>query len=947
MNRVSRVLAPLALAVFSLVAAAAGTVTITPVTQWTKTDVPPDPSITFGTLPNGMRYLIKANAQPEQAVSVYLRVAAGSFDESPKEAGLAHFIEHMAFRGTAHIPDGELDKRLQSIGVGLGSDSNAQTQPAATIYTFDFPKNDKTTLDTAFTLTRDIADGLLFEPAAVETEKKVVLAEFRLRDTPGLRLHKAHQTALFGEPLAQASMAIGRTEVISAATPEALRAFYRAHYRPERLTLIVVGAVDVKAVEAGIKARFGDVKAMAPARPLPRYTTADAPKEPQFKSYIEEGAGSVVQMSWVKPYDPTPETKARDRRDTVREIAFAVLNQRLRELATSSNPPFLNASGGAHNSYQTAFLTTLGAVVGNGDPAVAVRALAKALKAITVRGASQSETDRAVAQQRMAIATTVTAAPSRKTAQLARNYASQAGSVDVIDGPENWQPTFEDAVKDLSADDVTKVLKELFSGAPLVFVSAPKPVSGGDAAIAAAYAEGLAAPVAEAGNVAVIWPYTDFGPEGRVATEKKLDDLGVTFLTFANGVRATLKPTKFQEGQIELSVRIGQGRSGFDKTKPNAGWAIPGAWGSGGLAKISNGDLPKALSGKQWGISPSLSDSGFYLNGRTRPADLLTELQLAAALVTDPGWRPEGLEQTKSATITSLEQAATTAPSLFGLHNWSFLHAFDPRWTAPAIDQVKATGMDAVKALVMPALKDGPIEVVLAGDFDPAEAVAALKKTFGALAPRRVETSPPEAHESLPKTGPEPFVVRYKGQSQDATAALNWPTTGLFPDTQTARILGILDDIFRQRLFEELRTKEGITYTPQTASHNSWLTKNWGVFSVQATVPAAKLDKFYAAASRVAADLAAKEVPAEELERARGPIVNHIERAQQTNGYWLSALSGAQSAPQTLELIRSHISAYKAVTAADVQAVAKTYLKPEKSFKLIAAPEGAEIPALR
>lgn len=946
MKQVLRFAAPFMFVASTIFCASAGTVSLNPPTVWTKTDVPPDPTITFGTLPNGMRYLIKKNDHPDHAVSVYLRIAAGSFDETPKEAGLAHFIEHMGFRGTAHIPDGELDKRLGKLGLSTGSDSNAHTNADATVYTFDFPQNDKDTLDTALTLTRDIASGMLFEPKAVETEKKVVLAEFRLRDTPALHAYKANQTALFGEALAQATMPIGLVPAIEAATPEDLRRYYQAHYRPERATLIVVGGVDVNAVETAIKTQFSDWKAAAPKRPDPSFPIPDPVKALTVKSFVEAGANSGVSLVWMKPFDPTPETKARDRRDTVRSIAFTILNQRLRALATSANPPFLAASGGAHNSYRLAFFASLGASVGSGDHAKAVKALAETLSAITTEGVSQAEVDRAIAQERTGVSTEVTAAPSRKNPQLAGNYTNQIGANDVIDGPENWQPTFEASVKGLTADQVTKVLQELYRGAPLVLVSSPTAIAGGDAALAAAYTEGLATPHTQlATSAPVVWPYTDFGPEGTIATKKTIDDLGVTFVTFANGVRVTLKPTKFLEGQIDMAVRIGHGRIGLDKSKALPRWAITGAWGTGGLGKISNADLPKALSGKQWGAAPEMGETAFGIVGHTRAADLATELQLVTALITDPAFRPEGLEQVKSGTATALAQATTTAPGVFGLNYWSFVHNGDKRWAPPSIDEVKATELPAVQALIAPTLKDGPIEILLVGDFAIDEALGALQKTFGALPKRQVDVKPLAGHEELPKPSHTPFVMRYKGPSQEATAFLGWQTTGLFPDTQNARTLAVLDAVMRQRLFEELRTKEGITYTPQTSNTNSWVTPSWGFLSVQATVPSPKLAEFYAAAQKVAADLATTEIPADELERARGPLINHAERNKKTNGYWMGLLAGAQIEPRALDLIRSQIPAYQAVTAKDVLAVAKKYLTANRSFRAIAAPEGFAIPA--
>ena len=72
------------------------------------TDVTPDPAIRYGTLPNGMRYAIMHNETPKDTASVRLQIEFGSLGEAENERGLAHFIEHMAFNGTTHVPEGDM-----------------------------------------------------------------------------------------------------------------------------------------------------------------------------------------------------------------------------------------------------------------------------------------------------------------------------------------------------------------------------------------------------------------------------------------------------------------------------------------------------------------------------------------------------------------------------------------------------------------------------------------------------------------------------------------------------------------------------------------------------------------------------------------------------------------------------------------------------------------------
>src|SRR5665213_857781 len=131
-------------------------------TAWPQasSDLPADASVRFGTLPNGMRYAIKKNTTPTGGVSLRLRIDAGSLMERDDEQGIAHLLEHMAFRGSAHVADGDTVKTLQSLGLTFGADTNAFTYGTQTVFSFDMPKNDTASVDTAMLLLREIAGEL-------------------------------------------------------------------------------------------------------------------------------------------------------------------------------------------------------------------------------------------------------------------------------------------------------------------------------------------------------------------------------------------------------------------------------------------------------------------------------------------------------------------------------------------------------------------------------------------------------------------------------------------------------------------------------------------------------------------------------------------------------------------------------------------------------------------
>ncbi|MEI9996416.1 MAG: insulinase family protein [Rhizomicrobium sp.] len=931
-------------ALFLLAPAAQAVVRATPWPQ-SHSDLPADPAVRFGTLPNGMRYAIKRNTTPAGAVSVRFRIAAGSLMERDDEQGIAHMLEHMAFRGSVHVADGDTVKKLQSLGLAFGADTNAFTAATQTVYSFDMPKNDAESIDTALMLMREIAGELNIRQEALDTERNVVLAEAHLRDVPVSHLVKSGYAFLYGDRTAAALTPIGREDVIAHATPELVRGFYQAWYRPERATLLIVGDVDPAQVEAKIKTRFSNWRAKAPPRKAPLYRLP-AQHPDKVKLFDESGSPTYLIFSWARPFDATPDSKAVETRDVLRFIALDVLNQRLAALAHSANPPFIAASASYENMADIADVTELVVNYRSGQGVDGLKAAERAWRDIVAHGVRQDEVDPVVAQWRTFLQDAAAAADSTQSTQMINLLLRSVDKKDVFTAPAADLAMYGDIVKDLTAARVSQTLQYLFGGdGPLVFTASGVPFPGGDAAVRSALADADAAPLA-AGAAATLppWPYTGYGKPGTVAATSTVDDLGVTFVRFANGVTLTVKPTAFRAAQILVDVRLGAGRLGLPRGAVTPVWGLAG-FVPGGLKRYGIDDLQKYMADKSWGASLSVDDDDFTLRGQARSGDLDTELQVLTAYVTDPAWAPQAFGQMQVGYAGNFEMTQASPAAVLSREFYGLVHGNDPRWRAPSLAEIQGATLDNTKALLAPALANAPIDIVMVGDVTVEQAIRSVAATFGALPPRP-DAAPPAGDERFPAPTPEPVVLTHRGAANQAVALIAFPTTGLFPDMKQQRTLRVLSEIFSQRLLDELRTREGITYTPGASSYASLSTKDYGFLYARAQIPPDKLADFYTEVDAVAADLAAKPVSSDELERARGPRIEDIQKQQQTNEYWVALLAGAQQEPRRLDVIRSTIPDLKSVTAQDVQKAAKDWLKDDKAYRLVVVPAGFTPPKL-
>lgn len=908
--------------------------------QWPQavSDVAADPDVRFGALPNGMRYAIIHNATPPGQASLRLRFDAGSLMETDAQQGLAHFLEHMAFNGSKGIAEGEMVKMLERRGLAFGADTNASTNFDETTYKLDLPQTDDETVDLSLKVLRETASELLIAGDAVDRERGVVLSEERTSDSPGLRVFKARMAFLLRGQLPPKRYPIGKVEVLRTAPREQLVDFYSRYYRPERAVLVAVGDFDVDAMEARIKATFGGWTNSAPAGTDPDLGAVEK-RGLETQIVVEPGASTTLQIGWTSAPDLRPDSADKRRQDWIQQLGFAVLNRRLEAIARGAEPPFIAAGGFSGNQVDAAKVTTIAVTARPGEWQAALGAAEREQRRLTQYGVRQDELDREIEDYRQWLKSRLASAATRRTPQLANEMIGTVGDEDVITSPAQDLALFEAAVKDLKAETVSAAAKAAFAGSgPLVFVSTPTPIEGNEQAVAEAWtASRKIAVAAPTGPRQVIWPYEDFGAVGKVAEQTDVVDLDTTFVRFENGVRLTVKPTRFRDDQVLVKVRVGGGMTALPADQQSLSWA-GSALIEGGLAKISSEDMERVLVSKVYGARFGVEDDAFVLSGATRPDDLATQLQVLAAYASDPGWRPEALQRMRTYAATLSDQYEATDSGVFNRDLAGLLHGGDRRWTWPTKADIAGVSAEGLKRSFGDALASGPVEVVIVGDITVEKAIAAVAATFGALPHRPDTAGAVVGRTGFPAPDGQPLVLTHKGRDDQAIAFLAWRTDDFYSDVQRARNTAVMADIIELRLIDELREAQGATYSPSANWNASDVWTDWGYVSARVEVPPALVDGFFRDTLKIAADLQATPPTADELDRAKRPRLERLTKARETNEYWLEELGGAQTDPRRLAATRSLMAGYERVGAADVQAAARAYLGADKAWRLVIRP---------
>ena len=610
--------------------------------------VPIDPDVRIGKLDNGLTYYIRYNNWPENRAEFYIAQRVGSIQENDDQRGLAHFLEHMAFNGSKHFKGNELLRWCESIGVKFGTDLNASTGIDQTVYNIsNVPTTRESIIDSCLLILYDWADGLLLEQEEIEKERGVIHEEWRLRTSAQMRMLERDLPKLYPGSKYGYRMPIGLMEIIDNFERPFLQQYYEKWYRPDNQGLVIVGDVDVDQVEQKIKDLFSQIAAPGPdaakvvAEPVPDNAepifVIDKDKEQQY---------NIVEV--FMKHEPFPDslknTMAYVLTGYVKNAAFSMLNDRLREYAEKPESPFLQASAGDGNYLlsRTVDAFELGVLPKDGQLETAVStALTEARRAAEF-GFTQTEYNRFKANYLSNLEKLYSNKDKRFNNQFVGQCVQHFLNNNPIPSIDYTYTTMKQIVPLLPLEAVNSVLKELVTekDSNLVVVNFNNEKEGNvyptEEGLKKAIADARSAQIeAYVDNVKDEPLITTLPKPGKIEKEVKDQRFDYTELTLSNGIKVVLKQTDLKKDQVLLRG-YGYGGSALygDEELPNLKM-FGDVIGASGLGNFSHTELEKALAGKIASASLSLSDYREYVNGSSTPKDVETMLQLVYLMFTN------------------------------------------------------------------------------------------------------------------------------------------------------------------------------------------------------------------------------------------------------------------------------------------------------------------------
>ncbi len=918
------------------------------------TDIPVDPEWLFGELPNGLRYAVRNNGVPPGQVSIRVRIDAGSLYEQEGERGFAHLVEHLTFRQSKYLGNGEAIPHFQRLGASLGNDTNAITSPTQTVYQLDLPNARPTVLDESMRLFSGMIREPALSPANIQTEVPIVLAERREMVGPQMRVAELMRSTIFtGQRLAERDP-IGTAETLQGATSRTVKAFHDRWYRPENAVVVVVGDADPQQLAVLVEKYFGDWEGKGKHTPAPDFGD---PVPPQGASgtlpvgatdvLVEPSQPRAINYAILRPWREVTDNLEYNRGLLIDSVAQAIVNRRL-ETRARAGGNYLYAGIERDKPSRSADATFVALAPLTEDWRTALADVRSVIADAVATPPSQQEIDRELAELDVAFANAAQQEEIQAGSMLADTIVGAVDIREAVAAPATILQVFREMRDRFTPDAVHEHTRALFEGDVLRAVMVTPQPGEADAASLKAAIEQDAGVGEYARSVAEQIDFDQLPPIGEAQAPTVREAVGQLYgrdverQTYANGVRALLWRTDNEPGRVTVRVRFGGGYRSFAEDEGVYAALGKMALVSSGLGPLGQEEMDSLATGRKLTFGFDIEEGTFTFQGITRGEDVADQLYLFAAKLSQPRWDAAPIERARAGATMSYGSYASSANGVATRDLDWLLHNRDPRFETPTPDQLRAATPEGFREVWSRILAEGPVEVDVFGDIDTAAVTEALSRTFGALPERGV--LPPEVlarRTSFPEANKQPLVRNHSGDPGQAAAIIAWPTGGGSEKLPESRKLELLASLFSNRLLDEMRERTGSSYSPFVASNWPLDAPDGGNMLALAQLTPEQVPAFYEAADAIAADLAQNGPTPDELARAMEPVRQLVTRLQTGHTYWLNLIEGAAFDPNRLLYVPTRLTDYTDTTPEEIKELAQRYLVSHGGWRMAILPETA------
>lgn len=898
--------------------------------------IPFDPNVKTGKLKNGLTYYIKKNAKPENKVDLRLVINAGSILEDDNQQGLAHFMEHMCFNGTKRFPKNQLVDYLQSIGVKFGQHLNAYTSFDETVYFLPIPSDSPEKLEKGFQIIEDWAFNTVLTPEEIDKERGVVLEEYRL----GLGAQKRMMSRFLPKMMHNSHYAnrlpIGQKEILEKFKHETLVQFYKDWYRPNLMSVIVVGDIDVAEMEQKIISHFSNYQ--NPKNEKPR-KTFEVPNHKETFVAVEsdkEATSAQVQLVYKDYGLPKPIVNISDFKNYMVEGLFTtMLNTRLDELTNSATPPFTYGYSYHGETWSRTKKAYQSVAMSQEDKQL------DALKVLVVEnerarkfGFTQGELDRSKAEFLATIEKSYNDRNKTNSDRFVSEYQSHFLEKEPSPGIEWTFNTMKQILPLIDLKDVNGLIKDYIKEDNRVII-----LTGPEK-------ENLKKPTEQEVlnalkvNSDEIKPYQDVAVassllrkevnSGSILKRESNDKIGTKTLFLSNGVKVTYKITDFKNDEVLFEAVSLGGSNLYSNEEMKKVQFANGALTEAGFSGLKLNDINKFMTGKIASVNPYISNTTEGLRGNATPKDLEYLFQMTYAYFTDLNFDAtafEGYKQKQSAFFKNM----TSQPNFyFQQEFYTYLNKENPRFNG-LIPSEKTWG-ETDYALAYNKYKErfanaGDFEFYFVGNVDDKTMEAYAIKYLASLPSSELKEKATDLGYRMLK-GDLKKVVN-KGTDPKSSVTVMYYGDAVY-SAKEALTMQALGEILTIKLVEQLRENESGVYG--VSARGSMNKIPYGAYNFTISFPCGpdNAEKLTSSALNELQKIIANGPEAKDLAKFKEGELLDFRKESKENRYWLSNFTKSYINGFGAEEVLKFEEKVNAITAKDIQDVAVKYLTKDK-----------------
>ena len=895
--------------------------------------IPVDPAVRIGHLDNGLTYYIRHNEKPENRVEFYIAQKVGSIQEEPRQRGLAHFLEHMAFNGTKNFPGNEKGKGIvdwcESHAIKFGTNLNAYTSVDETVYNIsNVPTDNTAVLDSCLLILHDWSNYVLLEDEEIDKERGVIREEWRSRNSGLLRVYTDAQETMYPGSKYADCMPIGNIDVVNNFPYQDLRDYYNLWYHPDLQGIIIVGDINVDEMEGKVKALFSEIPKATGKPERIYYPVSDNDAPIIYIGNDKEVSTPNVQIFFK--HDATTneekESMAYLLQTYMLSMANSMLDERFEEMTQQANPPF-NGAGSDYGDYflsktKEAFNVT---VITKADGIeTGLQAALTEIERMKRFGFTASEYERARANYLQRLESAYKERNNTQNANFVNEYVQHFLNNEPIPGIEQEYSIMQQIAPNIPVEAINALVQQQLipDNNRVVFIAVPESavdkcptkeqvlnmLNGMSQLQVEAYVD----------NVSDEPLVSDIPATGKIVKEET-GMYGSTKLTLNNGVQVYIKKTDFKEDEIRMRAVSPGGTTQFDDKDKLEMEVLDDLGSIGGLGNFSQTELTKQLAGKKVTLSASVTSQRETLGGNSSPKDFETMLQLVYLRFQQPRMDADAFESYKTRMKAQLENAKanplstindTISIAMFGHH---------PRivmMQPEMVDQINyQRGLDMFADRFADA---SDFTFFFVGNIDVDAMKPLIAQYLGALPDKqRKEAAIDRKLDILPGTR----VKEYAKEMQTPMAT----TIMVYSGKESYNLRNnVLMDFLTQALdmvfTDEVREKEGGTYGVNSyGSLNKYPHEEAMMQIVYQTDPTKK-EKLNTLIDELVKKMAAEGPSSEQMQKVRDYMVKQYNDNQKENSYWISSLD--EYYYTGIDFNADYLNIVNSVTAADVKAFA-------------------------